>query len=186
MAISWPLLSSLRSLSFWCCYQLHGSGDSVPTWNSDASSFEAFVLACRWYQKSPKDTEGRQSPSGLELVMPVQNHWAPVGLEVGSPTFRWTKGPLGLITKPGQVLISDKTVFFQLRGVPKAKSIETTQKQSPSQFLGRENRASEGAGLPPSFPSKAVCWPRHKYQLCSPTIVGQFVQPGTSSPDGEP
>ena len=134
------------ALSFWCCYQLHGSGDSVPTWNSDASSFEAFVLACRWYQKSPKDTEGRQSPSGLELVMPV---------------------------------------FFQLRGVLRPKSTETTQKESPSQFLGRENRASEGGGLP-SFPSKAVCWPRHKYQLCSPTIVGQFVQPGTSSPDGEP
>ena len=37
--------------------------DSVPTWNGDASSFEAFVLACRWYEKSLKDTERKQCAS---------------------------------------------------------------------------------------------------------------------------
>ena len=37
--------------------------DSVPTWSGDASSFEAFVLACRWYEKSLKDTERKQCAS---------------------------------------------------------------------------------------------------------------------------
>ena len=33
------------------------SHDGVPTWNGDAASFETFVVACRWYEKSLKEYE---------------------------------------------------------------------------------------------------------------------------------
>ena len=33
----------------------------------------------------------------------------------------WTNGPEGFITNPNQVLIPERTVFFQLSGVPKAR-----------------------------------------------------------------
>ena len=33
----------------------------------------------------------------------------------------WTNGPEGKMTNPNQVLISERTVFFQLSGVPKAR-----------------------------------------------------------------
>ena len=35
------------------------SHDGVPTWNGDAASF----VACRWYEKSLKETEREQSAS---------------------------------------------------------------------------------------------------------------------------
>jgi hypothetical protein len=35
----------------------------VPTWNGDAASFETFVVACRWYEKSLKESEREQSAS---------------------------------------------------------------------------------------------------------------------------
>ena len=38
-------------------------GDSVPTWDGDASQFESFVTACRWYEKGLKDSEKPQAAS---------------------------------------------------------------------------------------------------------------------------
>lgn len=36
---------------------------SVPTWSGDPSEFEAFSVACRWYEKSLKDSERKQAAS---------------------------------------------------------------------------------------------------------------------------
>ena len=37
----------------------------VPTWDGDASSFEAFVIACKWFQKSLKESEQKQAASKI-------------------------------------------------------------------------------------------------------------------------
>ena len=39
------------------------AASDVPTWNGDASSFEGFCIACRWYQKSLKENEKKQAAS---------------------------------------------------------------------------------------------------------------------------
>ena len=41
------------------------SHSDVPTWDGDASSFESFVIACRWFQKSLKDSEQKQAASKI-------------------------------------------------------------------------------------------------------------------------
>ena len=37
----------------------------IPSWDGDASSFEAFVIACRWFQKSLKESEQKQAASKI-------------------------------------------------------------------------------------------------------------------------
>ena len=37
--------------------------DTVPTWNGDPSSFEAFATSCRWYERSLKDSERKLAAS---------------------------------------------------------------------------------------------------------------------------
>ena len=39
-----------------------GGGD-IPTWDGNASSFEAFAIACKWYQRSLKDSEQKLAAS---------------------------------------------------------------------------------------------------------------------------
>ena len=60
-----------------CCYQVHGSesilvahamassssSQEIPTWSGDPVEFETFAIACRWYEKSVKESERKQSAS---------------------------------------------------------------------------------------------------------------------------
>ena len=40
-----------------------GGSSDIPTWNGEATSFEAFAIACRWYQRSLKDSEQKHAAS---------------------------------------------------------------------------------------------------------------------------
>ena len=44
------------------CWMSSGH-DGVPTWNGEADTFESFATACKWYQKSLKDSEQKQAAS---------------------------------------------------------------------------------------------------------------------------
>lgn len=39
------------------------SATDVPTWSGDPVEFESFAIACRWYEKSAKDSERKQAAS---------------------------------------------------------------------------------------------------------------------------
>ena len=49
----------------------------------------------------------------------------------------WTNGPAGLMTKPNHVLISERTVFYQLRGTPSATRKARSAGVSEWQFVDR-------------------------------------------------
>ena len=84
-AIGWHLFHSplagdiihISDLSLRCCYQVHGSestlvasamaststSQKIPTWSGDPVEFETLAIACRWYEKSVKDSERKRSAS---------------------------------------------------------------------------------------------------------------------------
>ena len=39
------------------------SSPGVPVWSGDPVDFEAFSIACRWYEKSLKESERKQAAS---------------------------------------------------------------------------------------------------------------------------
>ena len=40
-----------------------GGSQDIPTWNGDAATFETFATACKWYQRSLKDSEQKLAAS---------------------------------------------------------------------------------------------------------------------------
>ena len=38
-------------------------GLDIPTWNGNPGEFESFVIACRWFEKSLKETEKKSAAS---------------------------------------------------------------------------------------------------------------------------
>ena len=83
----------------------------------------------------------------------------------------WTNGPTGLMTKPDQVLISDRTVFFQLNGVPKAKSTAKTAGVRHSWLWGSsKNRPQTRSPSPQSIWGKEAIQQSQQKSRHSPPI----------------
>ena len=80
-----------------------------------------------------------------------------------------SNGPAGLITKPSHVLISNKTIFFQLRGVPIANNTSTIGRWGSKNPRKHEPPKNSGRSPPPAWMTGGACKDFENFQHLAST-----------------
>lgn len=153
----------------------YGAAADVPTWDGNASTFDSFVVSCRWFRKSLKESEQKQAASKVwqrltGVAKSVVRHLDPdkfedaEGLERLLEVLR--KSPLQSLPVPDafarleawnglrrldresvpELLVREEDLFVQLQ-----QSLQRARKDR----LGDHVRPTGGRIDPPSTPSQS-------------------------------
>ena len=179
----------------------------IPTWDGNASTFDSFVVSCRWFRKSLKESEQKQAASKVwqrltGVAKSVVRHLDPDKFEDAEGLDRLLevlrRSPLQSLPVPDsfarleawnglrrfdresvpELLVREEDLFVQLQ-----QSLQRARKDRLGEF-GRPNVRSDPPSTPSQLPVSGAVHRQRRERLIEEQVDGSDepanTMPGTS------